>query len=60
MVFLVAGVLATGVAISRVYLGVHYFSDITAGLLVGIAWASLNGAYFSHIKIRKKQKQNSG
>ena len=53
IVFLVAALLAVGIAISRVYLGVHYFSDITAGLLVGTATASLNGAYFSHIKIRE-------
>ncbi|MBY0452297.1 MAG: phosphatase PAP2 family protein [Bdellovibrionaceae bacterium] len=55
-VFIAAAVLATAIAISRVYLGVHYFSDITAGLMVGIAWASLNGAYFSHLKVRKKFK----
>lgn len=53
-VFAVALVLAVSVALSRVYLGVHYFSDITAGLMVGTAWASLNGAYFSHLKVRKK------
>jgi undecaprenyl-diphosphatase len=52
-VYIVAVLLAISIAISRVYLGVHYFSDITAGLLVGTAWASLNGAYFSHLKVRK-------
>jgi undecaprenyl-diphosphatase len=32
------------VGLSCVYLGVHYVSDILAGILIGIAWASLLGA----------------
>lgn len=31
----VAGALIAGIAASRVYLGVHWFSDVTAGLVVG-------------------------
>lgn len=32
------------IGFSRVYLGVHYFSDIMAGTLLGVAWAALIGA----------------
>jgi undecaprenyl-diphosphatase len=37
--FIVAGLLIFLVALSRVYLGVHYPSDVLAGMLVGFTWA---------------------
>jgi undecaprenyl-diphosphatase len=37
--FVVAAAIIVGVATSRVYLGVHYPSDVIAGILVGFAWA---------------------
>ena len=38
MNLLVAISVATLVGISRIYLGVHYFSDVVGGLLAGSAW----------------------
>jgi membrane-associated phospholipid phosphatase len=37
--FAVAALLIVLVALSRVYLGVHYPSDVLAGMLVGFTWA---------------------
>ena len=36
-----AVVIALGVAWARVYLGVHFPTDVTAGLLLGWSWALL-------------------
>jgi undecaprenyl-diphosphatase len=34
------------VAASRVLLGVHYLSDVTGGLLLGLGWAAVHTAVF--------------
>jgi len=39
LTFVLAAIIIVMISISRVYLGVHYPSDILAGLLIGIAWA---------------------
>lgn len=36
---LATAILVTGIALSRVYLGVHYPTDITAGALLGASWS---------------------
>ncbi len=45
----VAGLLVTSIALSRLYLGIHWFSDVFAGLLLGLVWVALMGiAYDRH------------
>ena len=39
-VLLLAAALVAGIAMSRVYLGVHYPTDVVAALLAGIGWAA--------------------
>ena len=40
-------VLSALVAATRVLLGVHFVSDVTAGLLIGLGWAALCTAVFA-------------
>ncbi len=40
--------LITTIGGTRVYLGVHFFSDVLAGILIGIAWASLVEFIMNH------------
>ena len=42
-VLTVAGVLAVLIGLTRLYLGVHYPTDVLAGWTVGLAWALTSG-----------------
>src|ERR1043166_2818077 len=50
-----AGVIIVLICISRVYLGVHYPSDIAAGLIVGLAWSGFCMAVLEAAQIYAKR-----
>lgn len=52
-----AGVLATIVGTSRVYLGVHYPSDVIGGLALGTAWACMLESLFDYVRAHTLDKQ---
>ena len=40
-IIMMAALLIAGIGFSRVYLGVHYISDVVAGFAVGVFWVGL-------------------
>lgn len=50
LIIVFAVVLATTIGMSRAYIGVHYPSDIAAGLSLGAGWSLLVSAAFSYLR----------
>lgn len=49
LAYAIAALLISAIAMSRLYLGAHWLSDVLAGLSLGLVWVSLLGiAYYRH------------
>ncbi len=58
LVWLVAAVLVLAIGLSRIYLGVHYPSDVLAGYLAAAVWVSSLVAA-DRVRKHKRRKKNS-
>jgi undecaprenyl-diphosphatase len=52
MLVILAVVVTLIVATSRVYLGVHYATDVTSGTALGAGWAVLLASLFAYVDER--------
>lgn len=59
-VIVVAVLLSLAVGLSRLYLGVHWPSDVAAGWALGIAWASLSWLVVSSLRRLRERAGRNG
>lgn len=59
LILAVAGLLILSVGFSRIYLGVHYLSDVLAGFLLGLLWVLLGLSVLEWLHYVKHHRKNT-
>jgi membrane-associated phospholipid phosphatase len=53
LVFVIGAFLIYLISLSRIYLTVHYFSDVLGGFLLGLSWMTLSVLWFKNFVFKK-------
>src|SRR5262249_48148929 len=56
LIWIAAGILVIGIGLSRIYLGVHYASDVIAGYLAAAVWVSTL-ITLDRLRVRRREKK---
>jgi undecaprenyl-diphosphatase len=59
VIWIIAVVLVIAIGLSRIYLGVHYPSDVLAGYLAATVWVGTIIVLDHFLKVRKSSRQSS-
>jgi undecaprenyl-diphosphatase len=58
LIFSIAGVLIAGIGLSRIYLGVHWPTDVVAGYSIGFLWLSVCIGLFQ-LEVRRAKRETT-